>query len=293
MTGSRVRRPVRVAACALLLLMPGEVAAAASSVSSGWWTTAATPPPPDVSRDGLLVQSTITTTAYAAVSFSLDDDERAELLTLRIVEGSMSNPSTTLRLCPLTEPIEEAQGGAAADAPDYDCSDSIDAAPEEGSYVFDVSSLPSGPTFGVAVLPTGPLDRAVLARPDVDSLSTVMATEREAPGGPGASPTPSPSPGTGIVTAPPLAPFAPSGTPVEVTDLPPIDEPAVAPPTTAVSREVAQPTLPVETTGSTTSRIAQVALAGALLATLVLWITSGTLAHTRARRDRHGASAPA
>ena len=290
-----MQRAAQVTAIAVLALTPAEAAAAASSVTSGWWTTAATPIPPDVPPDGLLVQSTVTPTAYAAISFRLDDGERAEELTLRVIEGSTSNPTSTLRLCPLTEPIEAAHGGAAADAPDYDCTDSTDAAPDDGAYAFDVSSLPDRSTFGVAVLPTGPLDRAVLARPEVDSLSTVGASDDAgAPAAPGADPVPSPSPDVGIVTGPSLTPFAPSpGTGADVADLPPVAEPVVTPPTTAVGREVAQPTLPVATNGSTTSRAAQVALAGALLVALALWITSGTLAHTRARRNRHRVTAPA
>lgn len=292
--GTRVGpRRARVAAALLLIVVSAEAAAAASSVTSGWWTTAVTPPPPDVPSDGLLVQSSVTPTAYAAVSFGLADGERADSLTLTVAEGSVSNPATTLRLCPLTEPIQPAQGGAADDAPDYDCRDAVDAAPDQGRYVFDVSVLARARSLAVAVLPTGPFDRVVLEGPDVGSLSTIIPPPRTAPPSTTVPTTVAPAPaGPGFATPRPTVsqPPSPSTVPDALADLPTVEEEAGP---TIDTEDVAQRPVPLEpSAGSTTSAVAQAALAGAVVAALVLWLTAGALAHGRARRAPHRALTP-
>jgi len=283
----RAIRRCRVGFAALILanvVVPAEVAAAATSVRSGWWTTAATPASPDVPPDGLLVESTLTPTAYAAVSFDLGQGELAKTLTLSVTEGSASNPATTLRVCPLVEPIVPAQGGSSDAAPAYDCTTAVDAKADAGTYAFDVSQLAATGSFAVAVLPTGPLDRTVLNAPEVDSLtSSLRPAPTPSTGGPSTEPAPlaPPSP------APPLS----SGGSVE---LPALESPPTTAPPPNPAQEVAQPTLPVDSpAGSSSSRVAQVGLGLAVLFALALWLVAGNLASSRARRELLSASAPA
>lgn len=280
----RLSRGLRLAiVIAGSMVMPAPPVAAVSSVTSGWWTTASTPVPPDVPPDGLLVQSTINPSAYAAASFVLDPAERPEALTLTVAPGAASNPVTIVRVCPLTERFEPERGGAADAAPAYDCTQFVDASPTAGAYVFDVSKLPATGTLAVALLPTGPLDRVVFERPDAGSLSTTRANAPTEPpvnapvgappsnGEPFLDPPFTARPDIGALGPPPPTPASPG--------LPPAaDAPGVA-----------GSSLTGVSSGTVTSGLAQALLAAALGVGLVLWLISGKLASHRAERPLHDA----
>ncbi len=277
----RIARSLRVAiVVAGLVVVPANPVDAVESVTSGWWTTASTPPPPDVPPDGLLVQSTITPVAYAAASFVLGPAENPETLTLTIVEGATSNPLSLLRVCPLAERLEPAQGGPAHAAPAYDCGLFADAMPRGGEYSFDVSKLPTTGTFAVAVLPTGPVDRVVLERPEPESLSTTGADTPDLPSPTDAIDTPS-SPGEDVVIPPA------TGSELEIGELdaPPATTAPPEPPEVSPQEEVAAPTPLGVTSPATASGLARALLGTALAIGVILWLVSGNLANSRARRD--------
>src|SRR5439155_23450796 len=103
----------------------------------------------------------------------------AESLKLTVAPGSASTRAATLALCPLTTPsFSPAEGGAAADAPKYDCASKVTAAPgsDGSSYAFDVASLIQNDALAVAIVPTASTDRVVFQRPDDNSLETTPAT---------------------------------------------------------------------------------------------------------------------
>lgn len=207
------------------------VARADAPVDRGWWT--ATNPgspvpaqaPPDVPADGLLVQGGAgdTPSALAGLIYEPEAGATAEKLVLKVVASSATTPGAVLQLCPLVSPVLNAQqGGPMADAPAYDCTRKVTAAPDDdgGSYTFQLSALASSGPVAVAVLPTTPTDRVVLAKPGVDSLVTHA---------PAAAFSPAPFPSAPATTSPntPVAPAPVAGAPSLGTVVLPAVPPAV------------------------------------------------------------------
>ena len=166
---------------ALAIGLTSVPAAADAPRDQGWWTvTNPIPAPPDVPTRGLLVQGGGGggPTAIAAVLYELGPGTTAGTLTLTIAPNSATTPSTTLQLCSLLQPINHPdQGGPMSDAPPYDCSHKVTAAPASDGkgYQFDAAGLVSNGLVAVAILPTGPVDRVVLSAPDANSLATQQA----------------------------------------------------------------------------------------------------------------------
>lgn len=170
----------------------GSTAKADAPSSQGWWTSAnpgnvgglgapaAPPAPPDVPSNGLLVEGGPMSSAgagdagaaaLAALTYVLPDGATAGKLTLTVAPNSATTPSSTVELCPLTsQNFQPEEGGPMSDAPSYNCARNVTAAAASGSYQFDVSSLLSSASPGVAILPTSPADRVVLSQPDAQSL---------------------------------------------------------------------------------------------------------------------------
>jgi hypothetical protein len=117
------------------------------------------------------------------VLYELDPGTTAGTLTLAVAPNSITTPSATLQVCPLLQAIvHPEQGGPMSDAPPYDCSRSVTAAPAaNGSYEFDASKLVTDRLVAVAILPTGPVDRVVLNQPDDKSLAVQQAPEATPP----------------------------------------------------------------------------------------------------------------
>jgi len=175
----------------------GKSARADIPSEQGWWTSAspggvggvaapASPPaPPDVPQNGLLVQGGPTSTsgaadtgpfAYAALVYQLPGGATPGSLTLTVAPSSATTPSTTLELCALrTQQFQAEQGGPMSDAPAFDCTKNVTAAPSSSSYQFNVASLISNDALAVAILPTSPADRVVLAQPGDQSLAVQQA----------------------------------------------------------------------------------------------------------------------
>ena len=175
----------------------GSTARADAPSSQGWWTSAnpgsvgglgapaVTPAPPDVPSNGLLVQGGATSAAgvgnagaiaYAALTYDVPAGATAGKLTLTVAPNSVTTPSTTLELCPLTiQSFQSEAGGPMSDAPSYNCTNNVTAAQASNSYQFNVSSLVSSGVLSLAILPTSPTDRVVLSQPDAQSLA-VQAT---------------------------------------------------------------------------------------------------------------------
>ncbi|HEV3352179.1 MAG TPA: hypothetical protein VG076_04615 [Acidimicrobiales bacterium] len=179
-----------VAATAIMGLAAGPARAAAPR-DQGWWTVtnpgvappgvalpaaAPTVGPPDVPGRGLLVQGGPNgPTAVAALLYELDPGTGASTLTLAVAPNSITTPKATLQVCRLLQAIAHPeQGGPMADAPPYDCSRKVTAAPEADgkSYKFAVADLVSDQLVAVAILPAGPTDRVVFNAPDDSSLTT-------------------------------------------------------------------------------------------------------------------------
>jgi hypothetical protein len=200
-------------------------ARADAPVDQGWWTST-TPAglpvsgvtPPDVPAQGLLVQGGpgATTgngdtgaTAYAALVFGLAPGATVGNLTLTTAPSSLSTPGAVLELCRLTDSaFSSAQGGPISDAPPYDCSQNV-TAPEstsDSSFTFAVGQLESGHQLAVAVLPTNPLERVVLAAPGENAL-----TETSAGPAPPAQTTPTPTTLGSTLTPTPAPASAPDG----------------------------------------------------------------------------------
>jgi hypothetical protein len=124
----------------------------------------------------------------------------------------------TLELCPLVNPVlNPEQGGPSTDAPPYDCTHNVSAAPNTAgtTYQFQVSSLVTDGSLGVAILPTKPTDRVVLAPPDANSLAEQAAPASSVPQTPGFSSgtTPISASGTPISQGLPTFGVSPYGAP--------------------------------------------------------------------------------
>jgi hypothetical protein len=206
----------------------GSARAAAPDLQ-GWWTAGIPvvgvplPAPPDVPADGLLVQGgadAASPTAYAALVFQLETSTVARgQLTLNVSASSAAVPGSQLQLCPLTTTLfSPEQGGAWADAPAYSCATQIaGTASQDGhSYRFAVEGLVVDGVLAVAVVPTAPTDRVVLAHPGADALSTVVAVPTAGPGttgpsSPGSSPWTDATPRPATENAAGIAPLPDQG----------------------------------------------------------------------------------
>jgi hypothetical protein len=166
----------------VLLVTFGGAAHAEGTVESGWWTSAPAALAPDAPQDGLVVQGgpdPTTPFAFAAVRFTGASGEKAVSLTLKVAPGAASNPNTALVACPVSGSFTPAQGGAMADAPKFDCSAAKapgTLAADGSSYAFTLEQLASsGGETTIAIVPTTPTDRVVLARPGADAFQTATA----------------------------------------------------------------------------------------------------------------------
>jgi hypothetical protein len=161
---------------------------AGAPTRQGWWTSlnflrpnipVALPVafPPDVPEDGLYVAGgSPTPQAYSALLYQVPEGLTLTTLTLHIASGSFSSPAAELVACPIQpESVNFApvQGGDTAAGPHYDCSRSAKgtANPTANTFTFDVRSLITGNQLAVAIVPTLPSDRVVLARPGDGSLA--------------------------------------------------------------------------------------------------------------------------
>ncbi len=276
-----------------LLWCDVPAASAAAPAAAGWWTSLnpgsvlgspTPPPPPDVPSDGLLVEggADSTPTAFAAVVYELSPGTAAGKLTLTIAANSATTPASTLQVCPLSNPaIIVEHGGPMADAPTYNCSAKLTAAPStDGSrYVVDVARLVVDGVLAVAVLPTSQTDRVVLAAPDASSLTT---TASAVPNGTG---TETPAPEADVGTAPP--PLGPDVPPAVGVVAPSAPGAAGAPAATPLAPQVAAPAVttapPFRASSFTpashaTRPVAVVLVIAGLLAAGALWEGAGRAA---------------
>ena len=219
-------------ATSALLLVSAAPAAAATPTGTGWWTSVnpgsvlgspTPPPPPDVPAHGLLVEGgpdSSSPTALAAVVYQLPANAVADRLTLTVAENSATTPAATLQLCPLSNAaIIVEYGGPMSDAPTYKCTSKVTAAPSSDGkqYNFKVASIASDDALAVAILPTSPTDRVVLAAPGQKSLTV---TQTQASSGTGSQPTTGTGTNTGSASG--NDPGAPATNPQSpVVDTPP------------------------------------------------------------------------
>lgn len=163
----------------------------------GWWTDAnpgGLPANPasaaaDVPDDGLLVQAgpvnptaPCNCTAFAGLVYELADGTTATDLTLKVAPNSATTPVASLELCGLVNPtLDTEQGGAMADAPDFDCKqhESASLGAGDSSFTFHVGSLVSDGILAVAILPGDSSSRVVLSKPGDSSLATTMSTSSD------------------------------------------------------------------------------------------------------------------
>jgi hypothetical protein len=208
---------ITLAALAAVLLC-GARAGADAPTTAGWWT-AANPGPfslpvgSDVPKGGLLIEggygsatgaADSNPVAYAAVVYKFDAGATPGALTLTVPSGSASTPTTVLQLCPLkSDTFKAAQGAPMADGPPFSCQNSVTAAlSSKGStYTFYVSSLATDGELAVAILPTSPSDRVVLAAPGADSLPAAPASTDTASAPPAGTDTGSATPADGASTS--------------------------------------------------------------------------------------------
>lgn len=192
-----------------LLWFTSSPAAADAPAETGWWTSVnpgsvlgspTPPPPPDVPAHGLLVEGgsdSSSPTALAAVVYQVPANAIAGQLTLTVAPNSATTPAATLQLCPLSNAAVNVEyGGPMSDAPTYKCSTKVTASPSPDGkqYSFKVASIVSDDALAVAILPTSPTDRVVLAAPDQKSLTV---TRMPASAGTGSQPTTDTETGTG------------------------------------------------------------------------------------------------
>jgi hypothetical protein len=211
-----VTRALRLLLCcgvAVVGVGRGATSASATAPSEqGWWTTlnpgtiggvGLVPAPPDVPAKGMLVEGGPGSTpgasdggalAYGAVLYKIPAGAELGSLTLTVAPDSLTTPDSALELCALDHPaLPNEQGGPEGDAPAYDCRTHVTAQPSSSgsSYRFDAAALASGDELAVAILPTSPVDRVVLAEPDVNSLSLApVQTVPGAAGGGSGAPAP-------------------------------------------------------------------------------------------------------
>ena len=187
-----VRRPAALVVLIVVTafaVVGGDTAATAASPSrQGWWKVGLPladlgvgglgnlrdPQGLDVPDGGLLVQGGPTVdqpAAYAAVAFELGTASVSGPLRLVPVADAVSVPGSRLIACPLDDPsFVPEDAGVIATGPRYTCSSAVPATVDGSTYVFDVAGLRQGDTLAVAILPSGPTDRVVFARPNDDTL---------------------------------------------------------------------------------------------------------------------------
>lgn len=303
--------------CVALSALVTSPAAAAAPDQQGWWWTlnqgsvpevgqpAPPPSPPDVPAKGMLVEgpagspagaapsapvggnaSGSAPVAYAALVYYLPVGGTASVLALHVAANSASTPTATLELCPLVNPVmNPEQGGPSADAPPYDCTHNVSAAPSAGgtTYQFQVGDLVTDGALAVAILPTSPTDRVVLDQPGASSL-----TEQAPPAGSGAVPqttspstggTQSPAFGTSFAGSVPTFATPPfdATTPSPATGSPPAAPapPAAASPAAASPRPYsAVPVLGVFN-GDNASPLTVALVCAGLLGGAALWFMAG------------------
>jgi hypothetical protein len=282
----------------------GARASADPPTTAGWWTVAnpgplSLPVGSDVPKGGLLIEggygsatgaADSSPVAYAAVVYKFDAGATPGALTLTVPSGSASTPTAVLQLCPLkSDTFKAAQGAPMAEAPPFNCQNSVTAAlPSNGSsYTFYVSSLSTDGELAVAILPTSPSDRVVLAAPGADSLPTTPATTDTASAAPGGADTGSATPTDGGSTA-----QAPSltGGPSDASSLPSTPASADAAAITPANAS-ATPSTPRTGNFPTSANIASTASKGAvafLVAALLMGLVEWELAGRKAVRTALG-----
>ena len=222
---TRKRIAVTVAVMFAALGLWAAPTGAAAPRQQGWWS-ASPVARPDVPEDGLLVEGGATSPAsFAALVYDVSSNATVGKLKLAVAPSSATIPNVTLQLCPLAEPaIEPAQGGAMADAPEFDCATNVTAQPgsDGTTYEFDVASLLGNGVLAVAIMGTTPADRVVLSAPDANSLpveqtSTAGTGDSGSFADSGAGSTSAdraftpPTPADGVTSSPPPAPSVPGG----------------------------------------------------------------------------------
>jgi len=272
------------------------VARADAPESQGWWTVTnpgGLPVNPasvngDVPANGLLIQAgpvnptaPCSCVAMAGLVFELADGTTATDLTLKVAPNSGTTPVATLELCTLVNPTLDAeQGGALADAPDYDCNKHADASLGTGgsTFTFHVGSLVSDGILGVVILPGDSTSRVVLSKPDSSSLATTTAAASTPSFTPSAAPTPTAQSGgtstssssTGNAPALPALPSQPA-----VGGAGNVQKPVVAaPPTTPASPLAVAPVAATTGTSGSTPVAVIILLAGLGLGA-ALWALAG------------------
>lgn len=269
------------AAGALGVVAAPAPASAASSVESRWWSGSPLFAAPDVDADQLLVQGSPDPNrplAYAGISFSLASGELPAKLVLRQAPESASSPGAKLALCALKGPATSEA------APGFDCTTRADgtAGADGASIEFDVSAFVGGATLDVAVVPTQPTDRVVLAEPAADAL--------QSSGGSSADPTTTSGDGTGTgstgfdagASGGGFSSFGPGSASFDVpsTPLPSASAPSTSTATTVAKREVelaapAAATSPFGGDGGDDRSIAPFAFFGLAAAAAALWGLAG------------------
>jgi hypothetical protein len=187
-------------------LLGSPVPTAAADVPPGGMLIEGGPgstPGPKDSCDSLMTSPGSACSAYGAITYVLPSGTTAATLSLTIASQSTSTPNTTLELCPLHDAQFKAeQGGPLSDGPRLGCVVNVTSGTSQTqpTFQFPVASLISGNHLAVAVLPTSPTDRVVLAPPGSTSLEVLpspatpaTAPSNAAPGLPPSSPGSLPS----------------------------------------------------------------------------------------------------
>lgn len=227
------------------------------------------------------------------------------ILTLEVTSPSATTPASVLQLCPVAGvSIAAQQGGPMADAPAFSCPLSVSSRPSSNgtTYSFPVSCLVTDGRLAVAVLPTAPSDRVVLAQPLNESLTFAAPTPGTASPGRLQSPSPpstaggSPSAeaGSSALSSPPVASAAPpqiAGTAPSLA-IPTASGRPAASPSSTTSTTSRRPTEQVAVIGSgnasyatfapsKTSRVVLMVLVLGWVASAFGWVTVGRRAARR------------
>jgi hypothetical protein len=209
----------------------------------------------------------------------------ASTLTLNVAPNSASTPMATLELCPLVNPVlNPEEGGPSTDAPPYDCTHNVSAGPNTGgtAYQFQVSSLVTDGSLGVAILPTSPTDRVVLAQPDANSLAEQAPPAGSVPQTPSFSSggTPISSSGTPIPGGLPtfgISPYASPSVPAPAVggSTPAAAAPAAAAPAAASPRSASAIPVLGSLAGDTASPLTVALVMAGLMGGAALWFMAG------------------
>lgn len=223
--------------------------------------------------------------AYAAVRYTLAEGETPTSLTLTVATASASTPGVALAVCQLTATFTPEQGGSMAKAPNFDCGAKQTGSPASGgaNYTFDVARFASDGALAVAILPTAPTDRVVLAKPGVESLQSSASAggslgastsdyssepTADAPQGNAAADTAAASLDRGFDL--PAAPVPEPATQVAATPGASQDPTRPAPEPSGVAAEPA-----AITAGHGRSKLPTIAFGGLALTAAALWMSAG------------------